>query len=114
MAYRKVAMIEFSWANKIGPDTGEFVEKVLASREYPVQAYRACMAIMSHTKDCSSDVMEKASRKALDLEIYSYKYFKMIIKQEASKKVKGKRSNKIIIHSNLRGSSAYTGGGINA
>jgi transposase len=103
-----------SWANKIGPDTGEFVEKVLASREYPVQAYRACMAIMSHTKDSPPDVMEKASRKALDLEIYSYKYFKMIIKQEASKKEKGKRSNKIIIHSNLRGSSAYTGGGINA
>ena len=103
-----------SWANKIGPDTGEFVEKILASREYPVQAYRACMAIMSHTKDSPPDVMEKASRKALDLEIYSYKYFKMIIKQEASKKVKGKRSNKIIIHSNLRGSSAYTGGDINA
>jgi len=79
------------WANKIGPDTGEFVEKVLASREYPVQAYRACMAIMSHTKDSPPNVMEKALRKALALEIYSYKYFKMIMKQEASKKVKGKK-----------------------
>jgi len=103
-----------SWANKTGPNTGEFVEKVLGSRHYPVQAYRACMAIMSHTKDCSSDVMEKASRKALDLKIYSYKYFKMIIKQESMRKVKDKNSDKIIIHSNLRGSSAYVRGGINA
>lgn len=103
-----------SWANKIGPSTGEFVKKVLESRQYPVQAYRACMAIMSHAKNCSSDIMEIASRKALDLEIYSYKYFKMILKQEFLKKGKDKRSDRIIVHSNLRGSSAYVGGGINA
>ncbi len=103
-----------SWANKIGPATGEFVKKVLSSRKYPVQAYRACMAIMSHTKDCPSDVMENASRKALDMKIYSYKYFKMIIKQETSKKVKGKSRSRIVAHSNLRGKSAYAGGGINA
>ena len=103
-----------SWANNVGPNTGEFVEKVLESRQYPVQAYRACMAIMSHTKDSPSEIMEIASRKALGLEIYSYKYFKMIIKQESTKKEKGKIPGKIIIHSNLRGSSAYMRGGINA
>lgn len=103
-----------SWANKVGPSTGEFVKKVLESRDYPVQAYRACMAIMSHTKDCPSYVIENASRKALDLEIYSYKYFKMIIKKESMKKAKDKRKSKIIVHSNLRGSGAYAGGGINA
>lgn len=103
-----------SWANKIGPSTGEFVKKVLESRQYPVQAYRACMAILSHTKDCPPAVMESAAGKALEMRIYSYKYFKMIIKQETSKKVKGKSSNKIVAHSNLRGKSAYAGGGINA
>ncbi len=103
-----------SWANNVGPSTGEFVEKVLGSRQYPVQAYRACMAIMSHTKNSPPEVMEIASRKALSLEIYSYKYFKMIIKQESTKKEKGRRPCKIIVHSNLRGSSAYVGGGINA
>ena len=103
-----------SWANKIGPSTAEFVKKVLESRDYPVQAYRACMAILSHTKDSPPDVMENASRAALDLEIYSYKYFKMIIKKESSQRGKDKRNDKIIVNSNLRGSSAYTGGGINA
>jgi len=58
--------------------------------------------------------MEKASKKALDMEIYSYKYFKMIIKKESMRKARDKSSDKVIIHSNLRGSSAYVGGGINA
>ena len=72
------------------------------------------MAILSHAKDSPSHVMENASRAALDLEIYSYKYFKMIIKKESSQRGKDKRNDKIIVNSNLRGSSAYTGGGINA
>ena len=103
-----------SWSNKIGPSTAEFVKKVLESRDYPVQAYRACMAIMSHAKDSPVNVMENASRAALDLEIYSYKYFKMIIKKESLKRTKNERNDKIIVNSNLRGSSAYVGGGINA
>jgi len=65
-----------SWANSIGPSTGLFIDNVLKSRKYPVQAYRACMAIMSFSKDCPPYVMENASRKALDMGIYSLKYFK--------------------------------------
>ncbi len=102
-----------SWAESIGPNTGEFVKKVLKSSDYPVQRYRSCMAIMSHAKDTSHEVMEVASRKALNLEIYSYKYFKMLIKKESAKKEKAK-PERILVHSNLRGKSAYLGGGINA
>ena len=56
--------------------------------------------------------MENASRKALDMEIYSLKYFKMIFKQMSSKK--DKDNARIIAHDNLRGSATYAGGGINA
>jgi hypothetical protein len=97
----------------IGPYTGEFIEKVLSASDYPVQSYRACMAIMSHSKKTPDIVMEEASKKALELEIYSYKYFKMLVKKELKEKEKTK-SEKIILHSNLRGRSAYAGGGINA
>jgi len=102
-----------SWAESIGPDTGQFVKKVLSTSDYPVQSYRSCMAIMSHTKSTLPEVMESASRKALDLEIYSYKYFKMLLKKESSNNQKTK-PEKVIVHSNLRGKSAYAGGGINA
>jgi hypothetical protein len=71
------------------------------------------MAIMSHSKKTPVPVMEEASKKALELEIYSYKYFKMLVKKELKEKGK-KEPEKIIIHSNLRGRSAYAGGGINA
>jgi len=102
-----------SWAKSIGPYTGKFIEKVLSASDYPVQSYRACMAIMSHSKKTPVPVMEEASKKALELEIYSYKYFKMLVKKELKEKGK-KEPEKIIIHSNLRGRSAYAGGGINA
>ena len=41
------------------------------------------------------------------------KYFSIILKQEAAKDPQTK-PEKIIKHENLRGSSAYAGGGINA
>jgi len=102
-----------SWAKSVGPYTGDFIEKVLSASDYPVQSYRACMAIMSHSKKTPVQVMEEASKKALELEIYSYKYFKMLVKKELKEKEKTK-PEKIVIHSNLRGRSAYAGGGINA
>lgn len=102
-----------SWAESIGPNTGQFVKKVLSASDYPIQSYRSCMAIMSHARDTSSEVMEEASRKALDLEICSYKYYKMLLKKESAAKEKPK-GKKVIVHSNLRGRSAYAGGGINA
>jgi len=102
------------WANSIGPSTGLFIDNVLKSRKYPVQAYRACMAIMSFSKDCPAAVMENAAKKALDMEIYSFKYFKMIFKQMSSGEDKDKSSARTVAHDNLRGSNAYAGGGINA
>jgi transposase len=102
-----------SWAESIGPNTGEFVKKVLSASDYPVQSYRSCMAIMSHAKETSNEDMETASGRALDLEIYSCKYFKMLVKKEGVKSQKAE-PEKIIAHSNLRGKNAYAGGGINA
>jgi transposase len=101
-----------SWAESIGPNTGLLIDNVLKSRQYPVQSYRACMAIMSFSKDCPKDIMENASEKALSMGIYSVKYFKMIFKQISLDK--DKSDVRIIKHGNLRGSSAYAGGGINA
>lgn len=103
------------WAGKVGPYTKKFIEGVLSSRDYPVQSYRSCLAIMSHTKTYPSPVMEKASKRATAKAICSYKYFKIIIAQEAKKEAKGKNEpKKIVAHQNLRGIKAYRGSGINA
>jgi len=102
-----------SWAESIGPNTANFVKKVLSSSDYPVQSYRSCMAIMSYSKSNSSKVMESVSKKALELDTCSQKYFKMLINKEGKKESRIEPV-KIVAHSNLRGKTAYAGGGINA
>ena len=102
-----------SWAEKIGPNTRELIQRVLDSREYSVQTYRSCMGIMRLAKDIPKEIMEKASREALDRQIYSYKYFNIILKQTAAK-AREEQAEKIIKHDNIRGSSSYIGGGLNA
>jgi len=101
------------WADKTGPNTREFIKKVLKSREYPVQSYRACMGIMRLAKGYPLEIMETASREALDKNICSYKYFNLILKQVVSKLSKIE-DDKIIQHENVRGSRACAGGGIYA
>jgi transposase len=102
-----------SWADKIGPNTRELIKNIMESREYPVQTYRACMGVMRLSKSYSADIMEKASRQALEKNICSYKYFSIMLKQVAKNPAKVE-DEKIIQHENVRGSSAYQGGGIRA
>ena len=102
-----------SWAQKVGVNTRELISRLLESREYPVQTYRACMGIMRFSNSYSNEVMEEASRMALENSTVSYKYFSMIIKQSAFKAVH-KLPEKIVEHENIRGKSAYAGGGIHA
>lgn len=102
-----------SWADKIGPNTREFINHILESRDYPVQTYRACMGIMRLAKTYSTELMERASREAIDKKTCSFKYFSIILKQLTAK-TSERPAEKIIAHNNVRGSSAFTGGGLNA
>jgi len=103
-----------SWAEKIGPNTREIIKSILDSREFPVRTYRSCMGIMRLGKNHSDEIMEKTSRDALDKKTFSFKYFSMIMKQVETQMTKEKRDEKIVKHDNVRGISAYSGGGINA
>ncbi len=102
-----------SWAEKTGPCTRELIRHILESREYPVQTYRACMGIMRLSKSYGAEIMEAASRDALDKNTYSFKYFSIIIKQIASKAATA-NAERIITHENVRGRNAFSGGGIHA
>ena len=102
-----------AWAEKTGPNTREFIKTLLENRKYPVQAYRACMAVLSLTKTYSNEVMEKASTEALTKNLYASKYFSLIVSQVAREEPK-KQVEKIIENSNLRGKSSFAlTGGIN-
>ena len=64
-------------------------------------------------KSYPAEIMEAASKEALDRGICSFKYINIIVKQVAAKSQK-QQVQKIIMHENIRGKNAYAGGGINA
>ena len=101
-----------TWAEKIGPKTKELINRVLQSREHPVQTYRACMGIMRLAKIYPDEIMETASLEALEKNTCSFKYFSIILKQMAAKAPC--IAERIVVHDNVRGSGAFTGGGIHA
>ena len=102
-----------SWAEKIGPKTRALIAKVLDSREYPVQTYRACMGIMRLASSYPAEVVETTSKEAIDKGTCTYKYFSIILRQKALK-VTDPISEKVISNTNIRGAEAYAGGGVNA
>jgi len=100
-----------SWAKKIGPHTTGLIEKILESREYPVQTYRACMGILQFQKNYSAEHMERASNHASEKRLFSYKYFKLALNQLDTAENTPVPA-KIIVHANIRGNSAFAEGGL--
>lgn len=67
------------WAEKIGPDTTAYVDKVIQSRPHPEQGFRACLGILKLSNTYGEAVLEKACTQALEYRKYSYKALKIII-----------------------------------
>jgi len=101
------------WAGQTGPYTKQLIGKILDSREYAVQAYRACMGIMKLTKGYTAEIVEQASQTAIEKDVISYKYYSIILKQIASCE-KQAITEKVITNNNVRGNRAFIGGGIHA
>ena len=99
-----------SWAEKFGPNTTAYIKALLASTEYSVQAYRASMGVFRQAESVAADVVEAASAIALEKGYFSSKYFGLAIKQ-AEKESEKPTSGVVVVHDNIRGRSAFEGGG---
>jgi transposase len=97
-----------SWAGKYGENTTAYIQALLASVKYSVQAYRACMGILRQAKGMTLEVVESASKMSLANEQLSSKYFGLALKQ-AEKDAEGAQT-RIIEHNNIRGAEAFSGG----
>jgi len=67
------------WADKIGPNTSEYVSKVMSSRQHPEQGFRACLGILKLGDTHGSKLLEKACDQGLRLNRYSYKALKIVL-----------------------------------
>ena len=69
------------------------------------------MGIMRLAKSHSAEIMETTSKEAIAKNVFSFKYFNIILKQIVKNSSK-KQTETIVQHENVRGSNAYSGGGI--
>ena len=68
------------------------------------------MGIMRLAKNHTAEIW-KLPVEAIDKNVFSFKYFNIILKQVVKNSSK-KQAETIIQHENVRGSNAYSGGGI--
>jgi transposase len=102
-----------SWAGKYGDNTATYIKELLSSVEYSVQAYRTCMGVLRQAKGVPLEVVECASKIALANRQLSSKYFGLALKQ-AVKEAGEAQTQRVIVHDNIRGAAAFSGGVTNA
>jgi len=96
------------WAAKIGPDVKTVVAKILGSREYPEQAYRTCVGIISMAKKYGNIRLNNACKRALSYGLYKYKAIKNILDKGLDSVEQEKvYEQKLPLHKNIRGADYY-------
>ncbi len=63
-------------AMTIGPNTGEVIERILASRKLEVQTYRMCQGVLNFSRKYSKRALEETCRQALELGKTTYTFIK--------------------------------------
>jgi len=101
------------WAGKTGAATAQLVEKVLASRTYPEQGYRACLGIIRLGRHYEPERVEAAAERALKFNACSYRSMKAILtagldRQPDIGSFQGKDGQMSLpLHQNIRGREYY-------
>ena len=97
-----------SWADKTGPHTAKWVERVLASRPHPQQGFRTCLGIMRLGKEYGPERLEAACGRALRLNALAYKSIESILAHGLENRpLPEVATAPPIAHKNLRGPDYY-------
>jgi len=97
-----------SWAAKIGQDVKAVVARVLSSKDYPEQAYKTCVGIISLAKKYGNSRVNKACARALSYKLYKYKAIKNILEKGLDNiEEEPEISSLLPLHSNIRGADYY-------
>lgn len=99
------------WARSIGPLSGEAVAHLLNSKPHPEQGYRACLGLMRLARGYGAQRMEAACRRALALEVCTYKSIKSILETKMDEQPLPEPdevlSPGVAGHHNIRGKDYY-------
>ena len=96
------------WANKIGRHTADFIDRMIASRSFPQQAYRACLGLLRLGDQYGEERLEKACAKALAVGATRYQHVESILKNHLENvPVKETKQTQLTMHDNIRGPNYY-------
>lgn len=96
-----------SWGEKIGESVKCMIEGVLRRREFPEQAYKVCLGILSLAKKYGNDRLNNACTRAVQANYYSYKGVKNILEKGLDKIQEQPTTMDLPLHSNIRGSNYF-------
>ena len=93
------------WAGEMGPHTGALIQAILASRQHPEQAYRACLGILRLAGQYARSQMEMASQMALEAGLLRYREVKALL--ESLPPQPAPDPMPLPAHENIRGTTYY-------
>jgi transposase len=98
------------WAGKTGEATARLVEKILATRPFPEQGYKACLGIINLTRYYEPVRVEAAARRALQFQTCSYRSVKAILSAGLDRQTDNGAQSALpglLPHQNIRGQAYY-------
>lgn len=102
-----------SWANSIGPNTGQLIKALTELHKIPEQSYRSCLGILRMSKTYGADRLENAAIRALYIGAIRYKNIESILKSGLDQQPLSKPTSEpmaaesALLHDNIRGSKYY-------
>jgi len=97
-----------TWANSIDSCVGEYIIKIIESRNHPEQAYKSCMGILSYEKKVGKERLIKACKRGLDFAIYNFKAIQTILENNLDMiEEQLDQDTDLPDHNNIRGKGYY-------
>lgn len=103
----------YTWANSIGPNTGQLIKALTELYKIPEQSYRGCLGILRMSKQYGNDRLENAAIRALHIGAIRYKNIESILKSGLDQQplplpeAEPMTAEPTLLHDNIRGSKYY-------
>ncbi|NIT72047.1 IS21 family transposase [candidate division KSB1 bacterium] len=95
-----------NWASHLGEYVEAVIAHILKHRQHPEQAYKVCLGILNLAKRFGKTRLNKACRRAIDFQHYSYKGIKNILENRTEEQQLDCFET-LPEHQNIRGSHYY-------
>jgi len=95
-----------NWARNSGEHVEAVVAHILQSRKHPEQAYKACMGVLSLARKYDRQRLDKACKRAISFDLYTYKGIKNILENKLEE-CQLDTFETLPSHPNIRGSEYY-------